>query len=405
MRRLSASCVTVALFTVVFSCSPGPRADTGEAELDGVPGALLTPRRLLPFVQLEDGRVLAAGGHDGHRTLTACEVFEPETGEWHATGALHTGRRNHATVRLADGRVLVVGGTNGLAMGALASAEVFTPATGTWAEVSPMHEPRNDPAMVLLADGRVLVAGGTDVDRRVLRSAELFDPTTGTWSPAEPPAFARGGARTAVLLRDGRALFASGLQSELYDATTGHWEKAGLVGGAAGTHRLGHTVTLLPDGRVLVVGGITQRAAETAEVFSPVTGAWTLLPSPMVPRDHHTTVVTSEGAVLVMGGEHYTTGALASVERFEPTTDTWSSSPALHDAREGATALLLPDETVVLAGGWNELGTLALSEAYVPDSCVPATCATRVGTCGAVQDGCGRVLDCGPCTVPERSGP
>ncbi|MFP2899764.1 kelch repeat-containing protein, partial [Corallococcus sp. 4LFB] len=97
---------------VVFACGPAPRADAGSVE-SPVPGVLSTPRRLLPYVALEDGRVLAAGGHDGGRTLGSCEVFDPDTGRWRSTGALRTARRNHAAVRLLDGRVLVVGGSNG----------------------------------------------------------------------------------------------------------------------------------------------------------------------------------------------------------------------------------------------------------------------------------------------------
>jgi len=400
MRRVSTSCISVALFALVFSCSSGPRADGGELAATGAPWVLATPRKLLPFVSLADGRVLASGGHDGHRTLSSCELFDPETGLWNPTGSMRVPRRNHAVVRLADGRVLAVGGTHGVAMGALADAEVYAPDTGTWTQVAPMVEARNDPAALLLPDGRVLVAGGTDVDRRPLRSAELFDPAGGTWTPASAPAFVRGGSGTAVLLPNGKALFVSGLQAELYDIATGTWEKAGPAGGAAGTHRLGHSVTPLPDGRVLVVGGGTARAASTAEVYDAATGLWTLVAAPSVPREHHAALVARDGAVWVLGGEHYTTGALASVERFDPMTGAWRSAPALTEPRGMPGAWLLPDGAVLLAGGANEAeGMLARAERYVPGGCVPATCEARAGACGVVSDGCGGTLACGPCVA------
>ncbi|RKI03475.1 galactose oxidase [Corallococcus sp. AB038B] len=365
MRRFSTSCVTMLWLGVVFACGPAPRADAGGVEAP-VPGVLSTPRRLLPYLALDDGRVLAAGGHDGNRTLGSCEVFDPETGHWRSTGALRTARRNHAAVRLLDGRVLVVGGSNGVTVGALASAELYAPDTGVWTQASPMSEARNDPAVVVLPDGRVLVAGGTDVDLRPVRSAELFDPVTATWSAAEAPAYARGGAGTAVVLRTGKVLFASGLQSELYDPATGHWEKAGAVGGAAGTHRLGHTVTLLPDGRVLVVGGTTTQAARTAEVYVPERNAWELVEAPAVPREHHAALLTAEGAVLVVGGEHSSRGTLDSAERFDPAKSLWTQAPTLHEPRGEAGALWLRRGTVLVVGGVNELGTLATSEEYVP---------------------------------------
>ncbi|RKH18452.1 kelch-like protein [Corallococcus sp. CA047B] len=403
MRRLSTSCVTMLWLGVMFSCGPAPRADAGAVEAP-VPGVLSTPRRLLPYVALEDGRVLAAGGHDGHRTLGSSEVFDPDTGRWRPTGALRTARRNHAAVRLLDGRVLAVGGSQGVTVGALASAEVYAPDTGTWTAVAPMGEPRNDPAAVVLPDGQVLVAGGTDVDLRPVRSAELYDPAAGTWRPVEAPGFVRGGEGTAVVLRSGRVLFVSGLQAELYDPVTGHWEKAGVVGGAAGTHRLGHTVTLLPDGRVLVVGGTTSRAAQTAEVYVPERNAWELVESPSVPREHHAALVTGEGAVLVVGGEHSTRGTLASAERFDPVRGTWTQAPTLHEPRGEAGALWLRRGTVLVVGGVNELGTLATSEEYVPATCVPMTCESRGPACGVTTDGCGGTLDCGPCVAGALPG-
>jgi hypothetical protein len=398
MRRFSTSCVTVALFALVFSCGAGPRVGAGGMGVSVASPALATPRRQPSFVTLTDGRVLAVGGHDGGRALASCELFEPATGAWRVTGALRVARRGHAAVRLLDGRVLVVGGTQAASLGALAEAEVYEPATGLWTEVRPMAEARHEPAVVVLPDGRVLVAGGTDADRRPLRSAELFDPATGMWSGAASSGFVRGGVRTAVLLPGGKALFASGLQAELYDAATGRWEKAGPAGGAAGTHRVGHTVTLLPDGRVLVVGGGTARAAATAEVYSPETGEWTLVEAPALAREHHAAVVTVDGAVLVLGGEHVTTGTLASVERFDPATGTWGPADALEEPRGQAGAVLLPDGGVLVMGGVSAVGgLLAASEVYAPGSCVPAVCLADAGVCGLVQDGCGGTLDCGAC--------
>ena len=148
--------------------------------------------------------MLAAGGHDGNRTLMSSEVYDPETGEWHGTGAMRTARRNHAAVGMADGRVLVVGGTYSASFGALASAEVYDPGTGRWTAVADMAEARNDPAAVLLPDGRVLVAGGFDVDRHPVRSAELFDPATGRWTRTGAPTSSRSGAQTGVVLATAR---------------------------------------------------------------------------------------------------------------------------------------------------------------------------------------------------------
>ncbi|HSP78505.1 MAG TPA: kelch repeat-containing protein, partial [Myxococcaceae bacterium] len=111
MNRVSKSCALLSLITLVFSCSSAPPAEEGV----GV-GLLLevseearltTARKQAPLVVLEDGRVLAAGGKDGPRTLRSSEVYEPRTGEWRETGRLNQERREHAAVVLGDGRVLV----------------------------------------------------------------------------------------------------------------------------------------------------------------------------------------------------------------------------------------------------------------------------------------------------------
>lgn len=40
----------------------------------------------------------------------------------------------------------------------------------------------------------------------------------------------------------------------------------------------------------------------------------------------------------------------------------------------------------------------------VEASCKPKTCAEQEGRCGAAEDGCGRVLDCGGCALPQICG-
>lgn len=97
--------------------------------------------------------------------------------------------------------------------------------------------------------------------------AATAGPTThaypGTYSPTGPMGTARM-AHTATLLSDGRALIAGGLNfrdgdpgfrilvsAELYDPKSGTFSPTGSMG----TARVGHTATLLPDGRVLIAGG------------------------------------------------------------------------------------------------------------------------------------------------------
>ena len=60
--------------------------------------------------------------------------------------------------------------------------------------------------------------------------------------------------------------------AELYDPATGAWTPTGSL--TTGP-RHGHTVTLLPNGTVLVAGGSDNGELASAEVYNPASGEWT----------------------------------------------------------------------------------------------------------------------------------
>jgi hypothetical protein len=85
------------------------------------------------------------------------------------------------------------------------------------------------------------------------------------------------------------------------------------------------TPVILPDGKVLVVGGTTlgndkSNAVYAAEIFDPVTEQWTILPSATVPRMYHSV------ALLLPDGRVWTASTSYSTKKAELRTEIFSPS-------------------------------------------------------------------------------
>ena len=69
----------------------------------------------------------------------------------------------------------------------------------------------------------------------------------------------------------------------------------------------GHSLTLLPDGKVLVAGGshpvrIDSSIYTTTEIFDPATNSWSPGPELSEPRTNHSATLLPDGRVLLIGG-------------------------------------------------------------------------------------------------------
>lgn len=314
--------------------------------------------------RLQNGKVLVAGGDQrGQRAVGFAQVYDPLTGVWARTADLARTRYLHSATLLSDGRVLVAGGTNFGSDGVDASAELYDPTTGSWSPTGSLTYKRMQHVAVALPNGKVLVFGGsggtgTPPSMDPAQHAELFDPGTGVWTAAANPifSFAPNASGTAVL-PGGRVLalgtvVVGGVQTpsaQLYDGATNTWSNVA----APSMVRSTYCVALMSNGRVLLTGGDTSGATKPAEVYDPAAGAWSFTGSPLVPRTvGPVSIALPDGRVMVGGGVDYDRTELTSVELYDPGTGTWSATGSMSVLRRyGFTVTVLDDGAVLVVGG------------------------------------------------------
>ena len=159
---------------------------------------------------LDDGRALMLSGEflDGAGRPVAL-LYDPAADAWAFTGPMVSAHRNPAAIGLPDGRLLVSGG-------GAADSELFDPATGQWTPAAPMRRERSGHRLTLLPDGRVWATGGAaggaagQSANHPPAATEYYDPAADAWTPGPPLARPRSG-HTATRLPDGRLLLTGGL--------------------------------------------------------------------------------------------------------------------------------------------------------------------------------------------------
>lgn len=276
-------------------------------------------------ITLGNGLVLVVGGdrtgHGRYRapaSLTTAELYDPANGSWSSTGStLHQHGGGHSATLLQNGKVLLAGGlfeelsTSDSARAGSRYSELYDPATGTWAQTGDLSQGRAKHKSVLLEDGNVLLMGS--------KSTEMYSVKSGTWSKAKDMPNNHGVQFTATRLHNGSVLVigggivttVSGVETsapaavthvDMYEPSSGDWSSVSNLN----TAESGHTSTLLPDGRVLVVGTVS------AQIYDPASDSWDTAGEMSITRGApilkgppdaiHKAVLMNDGTVLITGG-------------------------------------------------------------------------------------------------------
>ena len=270
---------------------------------------------------LPDGRVLVAGGHisDDHG-LRDITIFNPGTRTWSRSTPMRRGRWYPTTTTLASGAVVIIAGRDeaGTVVG---EPEVWESGSvrvlNTASRAFPYY-----PRAFLAPNGRLFYAG----EQR--RTRYLNPSGTGSWTVAGDRLYGTRDYGAAVMYDEGKILYVGGGRTtntaEIIDlnssAPTWRWT------GSMAFPRRHHNATVLPTGEVLVTGGSRgtsfddqTRPVRAAELWNPVTGAWSTLASNAVTRTYHgTSILLPDGRVLHAGSGSSTTPHELNAELFSP---------------------------------------------------------------------------------------
>ena len=329
-------------------------------------------------VELSDGRVLLAAGGVNASVSTEGELLPADgTSAFIGAGTMTQGRLFGAATLLPGGDVLIAGGDKKAneSTPVPATAELWSPGGGgSFTATGPMRVPRQVLTLTTLPNGFALAVGGSPDfgSRSGSKTAELYNPATDSWKLTGSMPSGRYG-HTATLLPNCKVLIVGDAHTAVtYNYVTGTFSSAGGEG-TSGFQRSYHTATLLANGKVLIAGGETRGkppvAMNTASVYNPATRKFTPTKNHMsTPHSEGFAAELPDGRVIVGGGfsnEAHGTFTNA-VDIYDPMTNTWSSTASLlpnsFAAQVEAQTLQDGDVSVTATGAGNA------SEVFTPGS-------------------------------------
>ena len=267
-------------------------------------------------VVLPDGRVLINGGnqqYDPFRGYRKNAVYDPATDTFTDVENMTHGRWYPTPTVLGDGSVMTFSGLNELTGATNTAVEIYTVGSGWSQEYPAGWTPPLYPRMHLLSDGRVFYSGSG-------RGSRLFNPSNKTWSPVVAttnfsgtrnygtsvllPLSASNGYASRVMIFGGGNPATNSTEIIDLSAATPQWQ----WGPAMSQGRIELNATILPNGKVLVMGGSVNdedaaTASLNADLYDPKTNTFSPAGANSFPRLYHSgSLLLPDGTVALMGG-------------------------------------------------------------------------------------------------------
>lgn len=261
---------------------------------------------------LEDGKIFITGGHiDEHVGEPQSVIYDPYTREWLPVPLMNDGRWYPSATTLPNGEVLVVGGeTHGAGLNN-PFHQVYIPWTNTWRDIpnSAANLPYYTRQFVDL-NGDIIIVNPRR--QTYVITTEGLGTFQGTVLANHTLARTYG---SGVMFEEGKIISIGGgvpptATAEILDLDDPNpqWRMVAPMS----VPRRQHNAVLLPDGKILVIGGSSGAEFDDrtspvlhTEVFDPETETWTIWASHAMYRGYHSTaVLLPDGRIFAGGGRH-----------------------------------------------------------------------------------------------------
>lgn len=269
---------------------------------------------------LEDRVILTGGSDTTSQTYANAYLYDP-IGTISTLASMSLPHAGHGQSTLNNGMILVTGGVSTWNI----STTVCEKFNGTtWTVTGALSQDRLQHGQVVLNDGTVLVTGGRSIS--IANSGQLLPATTSNY---------------------GKALNSC----ERYNGST--WTTVG----AMGRSRFSHATILLPNGQVIVIGGLGYSPTSppfngiplplsSVELFDPATNRWRTLGNSLVAHGVPWAQLLVDTNEIIFGSSDS-----QLVEKLDINTYKFTVVTSIPTPSTGAQSTLLPGDLVLIAGG------------------------------------------------------
>ncbi|UJR06946.1 hypothetical protein I4U23_011235 [Adineta vaga] len=328
--------------------------------------SLTIKRAGFPAIAIPNGEILVCGGIGRYDStfgpfssyfapVPFCEIYSSVNRKWRKVSNMNVVRFGLTLTLLSDNKNILAIGSDDDIDGH--TAEIYNIYMDKWFFVpNIMNEQRIHHTATLLRNGEVLIVGGILAHNMpVASSNQLYNSLSHTFVTTGSLNIARYG-HTAILLDDGLSMLVIGghdsygsllpIRPEIYKEGSWSYTVGDMI-----TTRIDCAAVLLPDGNVLIAGGVNSSSTtvSSVEIYNSITETFSLAQPMACARSHFTLTLLPTGQVLAVGG-NYLSGdeCIVVTELYNPKTNQWTSTLLLNFFRYDHNSILLNDSVLII---------------------------------------------------------